>query len=99
MINDDDVKKIAKLAYLIVGDEERKKLGKELNSILEYVKHLETADVSNVSAMSHVHGSTNVVREDVVKPSLTNEEALKNAPDRSGRYIRVPIIIDQSSEN
>lgn len=99
MINEDDVNKIAKLAYLIVSKEENQKLQKELNSILEYVKKLESADVSQVTAMSHVHSATNVFREDVVQDSLPNEEALKNAPDRSGRFIRVPIIIDQSGEN
>ena len=99
MINEDDVNKIAKLAYLIVTPEETHRLKNELNSILEYVKHLESADVKDVAPMSHVQGSTNVFREDKVETSLSNEEALGNAPDKSGRFIRVPLIIDQSSEN
>lgn len=98
MINDDDVNKIAKLAYLTVSQNEVEAVKNKLNSILEYVKHLQSVDVSNVAAMSHVHVSTNVLREDKVEPSLSNEEALKNAPDKSGRFIRVPLIIDQSGE-
>jgi aspartyl-tRNA(Asn)/glutamyl-tRNA(Gln) amidotransferase subunit C len=49
--------------------------------------------------MSHVHGSKNIFREDVVEPSMPTEEGLSNAPDRSGRFFRVPIIIEQNGEN
>ncbi len=99
MIDENDVNKIAKLAYLIVSPAEKVRLQKELNSIMEYVNKLESADVSNVKPMSHVLGSTNVFREDVCATSLSNEEALKNAPDKSGRFIKVPIIIDQGGEH
>ena len=99
MIGENEVKKIAKLSFLTVKDEELKSAAQELNSILEYVNQLQKADVSNVEPMSHVHGSTNIFREDVVAPSLSNQEALQNAPDTSGRFFRVPIIIEQSGEN
>lgn len=98
MIDDNEVKKIAKLAYLDLDESQLAKFKAEINSILGYVQKLDDADVSKVSAMSHVHGSANVFREDIAQKTLTNEEALKNAPDTSGRFIRVPIIIDQSGE-
>lgn len=99
MIDDAEVKKIAKLAYLLIDQSEEGKLKNEINSILQYVEQLRPVDVSKVPAMSHVHASTNVYREDTVEPSMPIEEALKNAPDRSGRFIRVPLIIDQNSES
>lgn len=99
MLSDDEVKKIAKLAHLTLDDSEIKKFSRELSSILDYIQELQKIDVSAVEPTSHVHGSTNIFREDVVKPSLDGEEGLKNAPDRSGRFIRVPIIVEQGVEN
>jgi len=94
MIGEDQVRKVASLAFLEVGPDQIARLTTNLNSILSYVQRLEEVDVRNIEPMSHVHGSTNVFREDRVEPSLPLEEALQNAPDRSGPFIRVPIIIN-----
>jgi aspartyl-tRNA(Asn)/glutamyl-tRNA(Gln) amidotransferase subunit C len=91
----EDVLKLAHLARLTLSDEEADALVVNLSSILEYVKQLDSIDTANIEPMSHVHGFTNIFREDVVEPSLPIQEALQNAPDTSGRFIRVPIIIDQ----
>ena len=95
MFSEDDVKKIARLSYLSLTADELKSLPAELSSILEYVKQLQNVDVSSVEPMSHVHGSKNVFRDDKVETSMPTEDGLSNAPDRSGRFFRVPIIIDQ----
>lgn len=75
------------------------RLTENLNSILGYVQRLETVDVKEVAPMSHVHGSTNVFRADEVTAPMPVEEALQNAPDSLGRFIRVPIIIGQPTES
>lgn len=93
MIGKDDVLKIARLANLLVSEEEGAALTTDLNAILEYVEKLNEIDVTSVEPMSHVHGSVNVFRQDEVQPSMSLEESLKNVPDRSGRFIRVPIIV------
>lgn len=95
MINETDVKKIAKLAHLYVSDSEASVLTGELNAILGYVEQLNKIDVSSVSPLSHVHGAVNVLRPDEVEPSMDNAKALTNAPDKSGRFIRVPLVIGQ----
>ncbi len=46
--------------------------------------------------MTHVHGSKNILREDVVEPSLSPTDALLNAPDRNGQFFRVPLIKDHN---
>ena len=74
-------------------------LTKDINSILEYVKQLEKIDVSEVEAMSHVHGVTNVFREDTVHTSMKREDGLSNAPDTDGSSFRVPLIIEQKLEH
>lgn len=99
MISDEDVKKLAHLARLNPSEQETHRLRQDLNSILGYVEGLQKVDVSKAEPMSHVHGSTNVFREDLLSPSLPVDAALELAPDHSGRFIRVPIVIDQSGEN
>ena len=96
MISEDDVKKIASLAHLGLSDGELKKLPAELGSILDYVQQLQKLPLDGVEPTSHVHGSKNIFREDQVELSMPTEEGLQNAPDTSGRFIRVPIIIEQS---
>ena len=95
MIGEDDVLKIAGLARLSVAESEKTRLTENLNSILGYVEQLKSVDVSAVEPMSHVHGIFNVFREDRVVESQSRDEIFANVPDRSGRFIRVPIIIDQ----
>ena len=91
----DDVKGLAKLARLNLSEEETTRLKRELPNIIEYVQQIDKANTDNVEPMSHSHGAVNVMRDDKAESLLESEEALANAPDRSGRFIRVPIIIDQ----
>jgi len=88
-----DVEHVAKLARLEFSDEEKEKLTHQLNQILDYMDKLNELDTSNVEPLSHVIELKNVFREDVVTPSLTPEEALKNAPARTEKFFRVPKVI------
>lgn len=99
MISESEIVKLARLARVTLTHAETTKLTTDLNSILGHAKVLESIDVSKIEPMSHVHGSTNVFREDVVEPSLPIEQTLANAPDSSGRFIRVPIVIDPGAEH
>ena len=93
-MEDKEVLKIAKLSYLKLDQKEIAPLGRELNSILSYVEQLNTVNVDNVAPLSHVHGSTNVLREDIVEPSMPTEKALAIAPDISGKFFRVPLVVE-----
>jgi aspartyl-tRNA(Asn)/glutamyl-tRNA(Gln) amidotransferase subunit C len=99
MVDSSEVSKIIRLAHLEVEESRLPQITNELNSILECVAKLQAVNVSSVEPMSHVHGSTNVYRNDEIEPGLTTAEALSNAPDKSGAFIRVPIIIDQGTDN
>ena len=94
MISSDEVKKIARLAHLHLEDGEIPDLSEKLSSILDFVRKLQSVDVSGITPMSHVHGSTNVFREDQCQESLDVKALSQNAPDLSGRFIRVPIIVE-----
>ncbi len=89
----EQVEHIAKLAKLEFTEEEKKQFTSELNKILRYVEKLNELDTSNVEPLSHTTDITNVYRPDRIKDSLPVEEALKNAPDRSGNYFKVPKVI------
>jgi aspartyl-tRNA(Asn)/glutamyl-tRNA(Gln) amidotransferase subunit C len=88
-----DVEHIAELARLDFSEEENGKLTAQLNSILAYMEQLNTLDTSGVEPLAHVIELSNVFRDDVVKPGLTTEEALKNAPARTEKFFRVPKVI------
>jgi aspartyl-tRNA(Asn)/glutamyl-tRNA(Gln) amidotransferase subunit C len=88
-----DVEYIAELAKLKFKDEELEKFTEQLNEILAYVEKLNELDTTNVEPLSHPVEGSNVFREDVVKPSIDREEALKNAPDRSELFFKVPKVI------
>ncbi|MGD2080094.1 MAG: Asp-tRNA(Asn)/Glu-tRNA(Gln) amidotransferase subunit GatC [Nitrospirota bacterium] len=88
------VDRIAGLARLSLSDYERESLLADLNNILSYVEKLNRLDISDVEPTSHVLDLANVTREDEPRPSMPVDEALSNAPDRSGNFYRVPKIIE-----
>jgi aspartyl-tRNA(Asn)/glutamyl-tRNA(Gln) amidotransferase subunit C len=89
----DDVRHVAKLARLALDDGQLRRFTPQLESILEYVDKIRAVDVSGVEPMAHALPLANVLREDVVEPSLPIEEVLKNAPETDGRFFKVPKVI------
>src|SRR5713101_2034612 len=92
-----DVEHVARLARLEFSESEKEILTIHLNRILAYVEKLDELDTSNVEPLSHVieldsHGAR-VMREDKVKPSLPQEEVLRNAPERTETFFKVPKVI------
>ena len=94
MLSSEEIKKIFNLSRLACNQEDLELAKTQINNILEYIEVVRNVDTENVEPMSHVHGSFNEFRDDVVSSLLTTEEALSNAPDRSGSFIRVPLIIE-----
>jgi aspartyl-tRNA(Asn)/glutamyl-tRNA(Gln) amidotransferase subunit C len=89
-----DVKYIAHLARLSLTPEEEQKIGAQLGSILEYIEKLKEVDVSTVEPTAHAFPLVNVTRPDEIRPSLSNEEALLNAPARANGLFLVPKIVE-----
>lgn len=93
-ITREQVEHVAKLARLAVSEEEKVLFARQLSSILTYVETLNRVDTAQVEPTSHVIPLQNVMREDAVKPSLSRDEALANAPDSESGCFRVPKIIE-----
>ena len=94
MTSKDDVKKIINLARLSPDKEDLNQLGKDFSDILTYVEQLEAVDTKGVEPLAHVHEIVNIFREDQAENLLSSEEALANTSDRSGNFIKVPLIIE-----
>lgn len=91
---DFDVKYVAHLARLALTPEEEKKLGAQLGNIIGFVEQLKSVDVAHVEPTAHAVPTVNVTRADEVQPSLSHEEALRNAPKKSGGLFVVPKIVE-----
>lgn len=88
-----DISHVAKLANLPLTDEEKKKFGKQLEETIEYIKNLNEVDTKGIEPTSQVTGLENVTREDIVKPSFSQEEALKNAGSTQNGFFKVKGIL------
>lgn len=90
----EDVETIASLARLKLSQQEKVDFARQLGQILAHFQHLQRLDTESVAPTSHPLPLTNVFRDDVVAPSLAQEEALANAPGHDDRYFVVPRIVD-----
>jgi len=91
---DFDVKYVAHLARIALTPEEEEKIGAQLSSVLGYIEKLKEVDVSGVEPTAHAFPLVNVTRPDEVRPSLSNEEALRNAPAHANGLFIVPKIVE-----
>jgi aspartyl-tRNA(Asn)/glutamyl-tRNA(Gln) amidotransferase subunit C len=110
-VSEKDVAYVAELANLDLTEDERVRMLRDLNSILEYVGRLNELDTSDVPPMAQVsdrygtdelkQGSERFAyasREDIpegLRRSLPHEEALENAPDSDGTFFLVPKVIER----
>jgi aspartyl-tRNA(Asn)/glutamyl-tRNA(Gln) amidotransferase subunit C len=93
-ITPEQVDYVALLGRLRLEPEEKKKYLGQLDDILKYMDMLAEVDTENVEPMAGPVELYTPFREDEVKPSLPVEEALANAPARSGTSFRVPKVIE-----
>src|SRR3990167_8243870 len=82
-----EVEHIAELARLQLNESELEEYTLQLNKILEYVEKLNELDTENVKPLSHPIGGENVFKEDIVKPYVDKEHALKNAPSKNEKFL------------
>ena len=88
-----DVEHVAHLARLGLSEEELARLEGQLNHILDQYAILTTLDTEHIAPTAQTIELANSLREDAVTPSLSADEALANAPERSGDHFVVPAIL------
>ncbi|MEA2516165.1 MAG: aspartyl-tRNA(Asn)/glutamyl-tRNA(Gln) amidotransferase subunit [Actinomycetota bacterium] len=87
---------VARLARLDLSDAERSRMQTELAQILGHAERIQSLDLEDVEPTSHSIPLSNVTRPDQVRPSLTQEEALSNAPEAEDGRFKVPRIIEDA---
>jgi aspartyl-tRNA(Asn)/glutamyl-tRNA(Gln) amidotransferase subunit C len=89
-ISEDQVRHVAMLARLGLTNEQVSALGLELNDILLQVEKISALDLADVEPTAHAVAVTNVTRPDVVRPGLSREDALLNAPEQQDGAFLIP---------
>ncbi|NLE17883.1 MAG: Asp-tRNA(Asn)/Glu-tRNA(Gln) amidotransferase subunit GatC, partial [Propioniciclava sp.] len=85
------------LARIELTDQELERMAPELAIILEAVASVSEVADADVPPMSHAMPLTNVFREDVVRPGLTQEQALAGAPATDEGKFLVPRILGEEA--
>ena len=94
MIDRAMVQHVAKLARLGLSEEDVETFGSQLSVILENIRILQEADVSGVSPTAHASRLTNIMRQDVPRPSFPPEVLLANAPDQEDNCLKVNAVLE-----
>lgn len=89
------VDKLANLAKLEFSADEKTKIQQDLGKIVTFVDKLSELDTTNVEPLIFMSNEVNVLREDEVHQTITQEEALKNAPKKDSDYFKVPKFLDK----
>jgi aspartyl-tRNA(Asn)/glutamyl-tRNA(Gln) amidotransferase subunit C len=89
----DDVAHVAYLARLGLTDEELTRLEGQLNHILDQYAILAELPTDHIAPTAQTIELENILRDDVVSPSLPVDEVLRNAPVRDGALFVVPAIL------
>ena len=107
-VTEKDVAYVADLANLELTGQERRRMLKDLNSILDYIDRLNELDTSDVPPMAQISArfgqsdvkptdgnATAAWREDILVPCLPHADAMKNAPETDGALFKVPKVIEK----
>lgn len=95
-ISSEITKKIAELIKIRLRADEVKVISEQLDKALEPAKMLSELNTDNIEITSQTTGNINVFRKDIVKQSLTQEEALKNAHKHENGYFIVPKFLKEN---
>jgi aspartyl-tRNA(Asn)/glutamyl-tRNA(Gln) amidotransferase subunit C len=92
-LNKSEIERIAHLARIKLSNTEIEKISTDLNRILGYVDQIKQVDTTGIDAMTSVYDLDTVFREDEPGESLSQEDALSNAPDKNSDYFKVPKVL------
>ena len=93
MIQKDEVKELAWVARIAVKEEDLPEFQNKINKKLDYYSVLAGAPTDNVKRTTNPSRLNTVLRKDIVTPSISIEDALKNAPDVHETSFKIPKIL------
>jgi aspartyl-tRNA(Asn)/glutamyl-tRNA(Gln) amidotransferase subunit C len=92
-IDNELVDQLAELSKLEFDEQGKEAIKRDLQKILNLVEKLEEIDVEGIEPLIYMTDEKNVLRKDLVKDTVTKDEALLNAPQRDSDYFKVPKVI------
>lgn len=95
MILKKEVKHVARLARLGLGEKEMEKMRKELSLILDYVEKLKEVKIEKVKPTTHSMPIENIFREDKAKPQSAQviNKLIEAAPEKKKGYVKVKAVL------
>jgi aspartyl-tRNA(Asn)/glutamyl-tRNA(Gln) amidotransferase subunit C len=89
-----DIAHVARLARMALGRDELERYQEQLSLILDHAARVQAIDTTGVEPTAHPLGLVNVARPDEVRPSLSRDEVLEQAPDARDGYFVVPPALE-----
>jgi aspartyl-tRNA(Asn)/glutamyl-tRNA(Gln) amidotransferase subunit C len=93
-VTKEDVKKVAALSRLYIAESEMDAFRADLGAVVEHAEKLNELDTSDVQPTAHILPVKNVLREDIVRPSMDREAVTGNAPEKEGGCYIVPRVVE-----
>jgi len=91
---DFDLDRLSELARLALTPEEKARFAAQVGDVIAYISQLKEVDVTGIEPTAHAYPLFNVLGEDLVRPGLPVEAALRNAPEQRDNMIVVPKVVD-----
>jgi aspartyl-tRNA(Asn)/glutamyl-tRNA(Gln) amidotransferase subunit C len=95
-ISTTDVAHVARLARLDLSEDDLQRFTDQLGAVLEHARDVEALETAGVPPTAHPLPLRNVLRPDVVVPSLDRDEVLAQAPEVEAEQFRVPRILGEA---
>ena len=92
-VNNKLIQDIAKLSKLEFNKSSNEKMKKDLKKILAFVDKLNEINTENIEPLVYLSEEENVLRPDQISKSLTQKQALMNAPQKDSDYFKVPTVL------
>lgn len=94
-ITNETVEHIAHLARLEFEGTDKEAIRSDLDRIVNFMEKLQEVDTENVEPLVFMSHEINRLREDKAGVTITQEQALKNAPKKDSDYFRIPKVLDK----
>ena len=92
-VNEKLIKDLQKLAKLNFNKEESDSIKKDLEKMIRLIDKLNEIDMKDIDPLIYMSEERNILRDDIDQENLSQEEALKNAPDKDSDYFKVPTVL------
>ena len=87
------ISNLSKLAKLKFDKKSAEKMKADLNVMLHFVDVISKIDTTDVKPLIYLNKEVNVLRDDEIKYKISQENALKNAPQKDSDYFKVPTVL------